>query len=275
MSANYWIAQYIADLFRNEPRNIGVFVEIDGLLRARFVGESSLGQIDRRKLKGFEYSQVYEQWLKYWRNQINNASISTILKSSGSHYRVITGGEVDDVAGDSLEEVLNYLYALLVSEGGFYEAVGEPFAEVEVAELSRELIATFKDAALLETPGQSLPHPIRRGVSLLGKLNVPHRPAFVQQNSSLYVMETVDFTVNKKRISRDHAGWAAYMFKDIRDAHAKVEPIAIVRFTPPDEEEEEVQNGLALLRNEGHVVNWLDKDQQSEFLRERREVAAD
>ena len=47
MSAKYWIAQHVADLFRNEPKNIGVVVDAVGIKKARFFGEADAsGGID-------------------------------------------------------------------------------------------------------------------------------------------------------------------------------------------------------------------------------------
>lgn len=273
MSAKYWIAQHISDLFRNEPRNIGVFVDSDGLFSARFVGENEAKEIDRRKLKSFQYPEVYEQWIKYWRKQIETSSIESIIGNSGSHYRVIAGGVVDDVAADGLDDVTNYLYALLVSSGGFYQALGVSEEEPEATALADDVVDAFKQVDLLATDKSTVPHPIRRGVPVIGKIKVEHKPAFVQENGTLYVMETVDFTTPRKRISRDHAGWTAYMFKDVCAARPNTAPIAIVRFTQADQDNEDVHNGLALLRNEGQVVNWLQDDQRGAFLDKRREVA--
>ena len=39
MGARYWIAQYVSDLFRKKPRNIGVFVETNGAIAVRFFAE--------------------------------------------------------------------------------------------------------------------------------------------------------------------------------------------------------------------------------------------
>lgn len=119
-----------------------------------------------------------------------------------------------------------------------------------------------------------LRHPVRRSVPIVGNIAIEHRPAFVQQNGHLYVMETVDFTIMHKRNARDHAGWAAYMFKDIRDKNPATQPIAIVRLTEDDKQHDEVRNGLALLHHEGEIVNWLTAEERAAFIDERKRLAA-
>jgi hypothetical protein len=275
MSARYWIAQYVSDPFRNEPRNIGVFVEANEAVAVRFFAEGGPGLIDGRKLRTFKYPEVYRQWINFWRAEISKESPALLVELSGSHYRVIEGGGVDDIEADTADDVANYLYALLVSEGGFREALALPgdVEEPAVALLADEVVDALKQEGLLSTNDIFVPHPVRRFVPIVGKINIQHRPAFVQENGQLYIMETVDFTIQRKKIARDHAGWSAYMFSDIRAARPETSPIAIVRIAEADKVDDEVANGLALLSNEGRVVNWLDPKDRKSFLEERRAVA--
>lgn len=276
MSANYWIAQYIGDVFRNEPKNVGVFVEYKGVLDGRFFGEIDQ-QIDGRKLRAFPYPDVYRQWIEFWRKEVRSgASPTKLVNSSTSNFQVKQGGFVSDVEGSSIAELLDYLYALLVSEGGFREAIsagihdaGEP-----AVSLINEVVDVLVEHRLLGLEDNLVvPHPIRRSVPVFGKTAIEHRPAFVQRNGHLYVMETVDFTIPQKKIARDHAGWSAYMFKDVHENNSTTEPIAIVRVTEEDKLNDDVQNGLALLKNEGNIVNWLAPDERNAFIAERQRLA--
>lgn len=275
-SARYWVAQYVRDVFKNEAKNVGVFVELDGAVECRFLGETD-GEIDGRKLKLFSYPDVYRQWVAYWRAEVNR-DLRGVIEAPASNYRVVEGGEVDGLlpeerGAESMREVTNYLYSALVSEGGFAEALGAgPEAEQQV--LAGEVLDALKQADVLEASWQVLPHPVRRGAPVKGNLGVEHRPAFSQENGRLYVMETVDFTLPRRQPSRDHAGWSAYMFSDIRNLRQDAQGIAVVRVTEQDEHEsEEVRSSLAILRNEGDVVNWLREPERARFLAERKEVA--
>lgn len=276
MSAQYWIAQYIGDVFRNEPKNVGVFVRHRGILEGQFFAEIDQ-QIDGRKLRAFPYPDVYRQWIQYWRKQIaGNAEPSGLVDTSTPNFQVKYGGFVSDVEGSSIEDLLHYLYALLVSEGGFREAVG---AGIEIAEelsisLVNEIVDVLSQERLLAIENNlPVPHPVRRSVPIRGSIAVEHRPAFVQQNGHLYVMETVDFTIPQKKNARDHAGWSAYMFRDIHSTHPTSEQIAVVRMTEDDTAHDDVQNGLALLQNEGRIVNWALPAERDAFIADRRRLA--
>jgi hypothetical protein len=278
MSVQYWIAQHIDDPFRNEPRNVGVIVRLNGEFVARFFGEQSDGTVDGRRLRGLRYPDVYKQWLSYWRAETMRGAIENVVALVASNYRVIPGGEVTDTGSDSVGDIANYLYSMLVSEGGFREALSvlEDSAEPVPLALNLEVSDALDQAQLLladERREARVPHPVRRGSELMGRLATPYRPAFTQENGRLYVMETVDFTRGSKKASRDHAGWSAYMFHDIREARVNSESIAIVKVTDAERDIEEVRGGLALLGNEGRIVNWADDTERAGFLDERRAVA--
>ena len=278
MKAHYWIAQYLPDLFRNEPRNVGVIAQVGPTVVARFVGEMPDLQVDGRKIKGFRYPGVYRQWVGYWRSRLSAVSPDALKQESGHHYRVVDGGLATDVEPDSPEEVVNYLYALLVSDGGFLEAIKTEDERVETIErqpLQSDIEAAFRDAQILTDTDDLLtpPHPIRRGVRLRGASGV-YTPAFVQRNGRCFVMESIDFTGRLAQRSRDHAGWSAYMFKDLRSEQQDIEAIAIVQVSEDNLNDEAVQNGYDLIEKEANcIVHWDDTDQRQSFLEERRKVA--
>jgi hypothetical protein len=278
MSAQYWIAQHVEDLFRNEPRNVGVFVRLHGQVVARFFGEDANGDIDGRRLRALPYPDVYRQWISYWRRDLGAQGVDPLLAGGASNYRVVAGGQVSDIGSDSAADVTNYLYSMLVSEGGFREALASSEQNDAVAaaiQLSAEVSEALDQAQLLFRDERAPPlvrHPVRRGAELRGVV-APYRPAFTQENGRLYVMETVDFTRAKKAAARDHAGWSAYMFRDIRHARPNSVPIAIVKLMEADHNIEEVQSGLAVLRNEGEIVHWINDQERATFLEERRRIA--
>ena len=56
--ARYWIAQHIQDLFRKEPCNVGVILQVNGLTLTRFLGEKEDGRIDGRIIRGLAHPRV-------------------------------------------------------------------------------------------------------------------------------------------------------------------------------------------------------------------------
>lgn len=276
MNTQYWIAQHIEDLFRNEARNVGVFVQLENELIGRFFGEVDAGLIDGRRLRGFSYPDVYRQWIAFWRRELQQGDPERLVETSGSHYRVLEGGVIDGTEGSSAQDVLNYLYALLVSEGGLTEALGKSDAAIETAVFSfvDEVASRFLENQILIDIGDLLVrHPIRRSVEVKGRINAVHVPAFVQENGRLSIMETVDFTTKYKRRSRDHAGWSAYMFRDVKAANDNAETIAIVKVTEDDRMNYDVDNGLTMLQAEAAIIPWLEVGTRERFIQDRIELA--
>ncbi len=282
-STKYLVIQHLPDLFRQEPRNVGVVVAQGVNLAARFFGESNVGApLDGRKLRAFQYPDVYRQWVNYWRRTLAQgaSALDELVQTSGQHFRVIEGGRLSDTGGDSIEDIANYAYSVLVSEGGLAEALGAgQDAEVGLTVLNNEISAELSQAQILTAEDSGglrfVRHPVIRGATVQGKAAEPHRPSFMQHNGALYLMETVDFTTSQRARTRDHAGLVAYMFSDIRGSakHGRVETRTVVRLRPEDEQEDPVRYALAILRNESDVVNWLDPEARKRFIEERVDVA--
>lgn len=277
-TVKYLIAQHVADLFRREPKNVGVFVEIEGTMRAKFAGETMAGAVDRRKVRGLNQPGVYAQWIKYWRRVIDSAeadAVEKIKRTATGHYRVLDGGMIDSIGDDSIDDVLNYVYAMLVSEGGLAEAMGVVEEQRHFSTRLRDAVGkAFADLGILGEEGLlGVRYPVRSGVKVRGRID-EHEPAFVQENHQLVVMETVDFTKEHKPSAKDHAGWAALMLGDIREAKGNdASTYAIVRVRKEDKLDRNVSYGLRLLEKRTEVVNWLDDSERSQFVDQRLRTA--
>jgi hypothetical protein len=280
-NVEYLIAQHVSDVFRQEPRNVGVIVRRGPRVEARFFGERAANILDGRTLRVFQYPDVYRQWVSYWRHECTTEEqpFDALLAADAAHFRCIRGGDVSDVSQtDSLTDVVNYLYAMLVSEGGLLEAMGgEEDSESPVLILRQAVAEELEGMSLLAGAEDELPlvrYPVRKNVQVRGTASEPHRPAFCQKNGALSVIETIDFTVREKDRAKDHAGLASYMFSDIRRGeHRTAEAIALVRYGPEDEESPAVRYALSLLRGESTLVNWSDQAARNLFLSSRRKIA--
>jgi hypothetical protein len=76
----------------------------------------------------------------------------------------------------------------------------------------------------------------------------------------------------RKKI-KEHAGFLAYLYNDIKSARAKFEPISIIKLQENDEDNEDVKDGIIMLKNESDIINWLNTTQKNEFLDNRRQIA--
>lgn len=284
-NANYLIAQQIPDVFRQESRNVGVIVRVGERITGRFFGEMPGGRLDGRKIQSVEAPEVYRQWVEYWRSAIRRGDEGwdEIIDCTKENYRLVRGGTVSDIGDDSADVVANYLYSLLVSEGGFVEALGlKQKDEPDPVKLTTEVTDTLRSFNLLITGADDalyvkVRHPVRTGIEVPGK-KIAHVPSFVQENGRLYVIESVDLGRRGRSEAEYRAGFAAYTFGDIRNAaqeqHKVMHGTAIVRRTIEDERRPEIQTAMRLLEAEAdEIVNWESDAEREKFIEERQRVA--
>src|SRR5665213_2401268 len=178
MSANYWIAQYAQDVFRNEPRNVGVFVAAGNDVAAKFFAENDDFAIDGRTLRKFPHPDAYRQWIRYWRGELTGGRIASLPQSSSANFRVVEAGTVVDIGADGARDVAAYLYSTLVSDGGISEAlatVGEE--EEQRVQLDTEVEHVLAEAQLMEVANLA-PNPIRKNALIAGQILAEYKPAF-------------------------------------------------------------------------------------------------
>jgi hypothetical protein len=272
MSARYWIAKYVEDPLRNEPRNVGVIVSTPEGVAARFAGENEEGAIDRRKLQGFKYADIYIQWLDYWRNRIQDRLFDEIVNSQTPNYYVAVGGEVADTGADAPAIVCNFLFSLLVSDEPMMQAFELAEQAATEQELPAEVAKAFGELALLaDAPTLHVRHPIKKNEPIQGAHAV-HRPSFSQTNGRRYIYETIDFGVKRQKLIRERSGWMAYMFNDIRRENPSLEAFSIIR-SAPDDGGEATEYARAVLVGDSQLVDWRDDAQRKKFLNDRQRIA--
>lgn len=270
---------------RRETRNIGVIARQGAAVSAKFLGERGPNEFDLRVLRRFVAPEVYQQWVSFWRYllQTDPNAFDKILAEQRANFPIVAGGTVADTGEDLLPDVASYLYSVLVGDGGYREALGLEEEAEATARLTDELAMEFETANILVTVKGGVEivpplvtYPIRTRPKLVGRTSVQYEPAFAQQNGRLFVIEPVDFTAKHKDRSRDHAGFTAFMFDDLRDnsKSTPVSPIALVRVTDELKEDTSVRTGLAMLASTAdRVVNWLNPLERTAFLEERRRTA--
>jgi hypothetical protein len=273
MTVEYWIAKNVEDPFRNETRNVGVIARDARGVAARFIGERDTGELDRRLLgQRFRYPDVYLQWLNFWRGEIKQSRVDSILKAKTTNYFVSEAGEITDTGSDSVEAVCAFLYSLLVSDAPVMDA----FELGEEEDLTRGLDSEISHALaelniLADAPKFGVRHPVRREQPVKGK-HVVHTPSFSQKNGRLYVYEAIDFTMKRPKIVRERAGWMAYMYADIKQEDNTAETFSIFR---PNSEDggETIDYAKKMLGGESSLINWADDNERKRFLNDRQQVA--
>ncbi len=274
----YLIAQYQADPLRKEPRNVGVLARMGNHTMARFMGEKEDGRIDGRELRWMYFPDVYRQWVQYWREACMGVQrLEELLDLNKGNYGLVRGGKVFDTGSDSLEHVVDHLYARFVGDG-FAEAMREDDGQLMAdLKLTRALSEELANMNLL-VAGNQLPigivHPVQQDRKFQINGHLSYKPEFSQENGSLYVIQTFDFVRGKPKALYEHAGASAYMYKDmIERLGKKVEAISVVRSEPGNEENEDISRGRTILEKESRIVDWNDEAARTGFLEERRQVA--
>lgn len=275
MSAKYWVAKYVEDVFRDEPKNVGIIVSTSDGLAARFAGERDDLTMDRRRLgQRFKFADVYLQWVDFWREQVNSGRVDEIMLSATPNYFVIPAGEVSDTGDDGADVICNFLFSLLVSDASVMEAF-EGITESDAErELSQDVSATFTEWEILaDGPTLQFRNPIRKKQHVQGGHAV-HQPSFSQRNGKLYLYEAIDFNAKRPKLLRERAGFMAYMFTDIRQALGDtVDAYSLIRPSVESNTGEAVEFANSVLCGESRIINWADVNERYLFLQERRRIA--
>lgn len=274
----YLIAQYQVDPLRKEPRNVGIIARMGDRTAARFMGEKEDGRIDGRELRWLSFPDVYRQWVFYWREAGNSVdTLEKLLDSNKGNYGLVRGGQVFDTGSDPLEQVVDHLYARFVG-GGFAEAMREEGGLLMAdLKLTQALSVELTNLNLLVTgnkPMQGIAHPVVQSRKFTLKDQLTYKPEFSQENGAVYLIQTFDFVHGRPKSIYEHAGFSAYMFKDMKDhLGKKVEAISVVKAEAEAVPHEDIANSRTMLEKESTVVDWSDETQRAAFLEERRQVA--
>ncbi|HEX8393912.1 MAG TPA: hypothetical protein VF665_16335 [Longimicrobium sp.] len=292
----YAVARYMPDLFRQEPRNIGVFVVSDSHIAFRLVGQKrDDGELDLRKVRSVQRDgSVYSEWFAHWTELVErlnrshyfpsvfaDRAISALVAASGNMFTIRDGGlYVPQADALTVEDVADILFQKVVSAEmighGLTDDDDEP--EAQPGTLYGSVLATFREYKLLTRKAEPTTPLIRVRAPVLSTLGAPHRPKFSQLNSKLVVMQDVDFRRGSEESVRDHALSTAYMFADIQSANGAAQPvevIAIVSFAEDRNFDAQNAGKVALSRVPGaRMVDWTDSFDRERFVRERLAVAA-
>jgi hypothetical protein len=142
----YFLAKYLPDIRRGEPRNIGVIVWSPFGLAARFLAEEDQAtSVDGRSVPSFVTSvSAYKQWIQYWRYQLTKDEISS-APSEGS-----SSGSVSRRSPDFIDAMMKSSRGnFLLTEGGF---VVDSITEDDLTELTDHLFNSLVETAAQEEP---------------------------------------------------------------------------------------------------------------------------
>lgn len=273
IDARYYIAQHMPDILRKEKRNIGVLVQKGEFLAARFVGEKEPGGlIDKRSLRSFPDPKLYCMWVRHWRKEMQRKDWEKALfENQKVTYQFIPGGDVTDTGTDTVDQVANYLFSILVSGGGLKEAIGEPPDSEEVAEIKADFHSELRRLKLLPSVApQTVRNPVYEERDVKGKSNW-HRMSFVQDSpAELWAYEPLNLTTSAKRHMRERAGYLAYVFTDLTLANSPtgqtVNASVILRVNDDDRTDTDVKYALQAVEDHAEIIDWSSQQQRRAVL---------
>ncbi|MCA9073663.1 MAG: hypothetical protein KDA93_01420 [Planctomycetaceae bacterium] len=282
MSIRYFIAQYISDPFRKEPRNVGVIAFNDTAKGALFFAEQSPGKVDRKKaLSRVKSTSVYEQWVDFWRGEMRahtDEAIAALLENGHVNYEVIEGGEVTDYENDSIHTVVRSLYEMIVEGGDDLHGDSKPQSSHIAFQSSVKREFRDHEILLIGSRTPKVAYPVKEKAPVSG-VATEHRPTFVQESrvNGLHVMETMDCSSHQNlwRL-RERSGYAANMFEDIKLKQRDVESksFMLANIDPEFEDEDDVKYAIDNMQHHADViVNWQNQSQRDAFIAERVAMA--
>lgn len=124
----WFVAKYMSDLRRREPRNVGVILSVDGQLVMRFLGERN-GEMDARKARLVASSTNYKDWVHFWRS-LRHAQDLPLIRGATDNYYIERGGHRLVGAEEDPQALLDTLYAQIVAPSEHGERDMDPVAEL-------------------------------------------------------------------------------------------------------------------------------------------------
>lgn len=268
----YFLAKYIPDMHRFEPRNIGVVIWSPLGIEARFLAEKANrpGDVDRRSIPDWVTSHnAYRQWVRYWRDAVSENSIEPLRggelipasspafmdalreTAQGNFMLLESGSVMNSVGEEDLPAVANQLFAQLVQEASAAEEPKDRSFEARCDELlmKSQLKAHrhFHDRYPVKYTVRGVEeeyvfsHALANGTieRLFQRFSIPKKKLQIQKSRDAMAW-TLESLINNQKITPEQA-------------------LLIVDETPERQSETEVEKTLKLLGSLSRVVNIQDE----------------
>lgn len=188
MTTKIYLAKYVSDPARWEPRNVGVVIDDGTTRRARFLAED-----DRGKIEGYRVryavgapTEVYREWVSYWRRVLlaDGADPLGFTDTAGGFFIQEAGEVFAEEEARPIDAVTAEYFARLVSRDD----------ETELA--LRDAVEQLVDvASLAAAPGFSRDVEVKARQAKAGETPEVLRFEYGRQNGSLIVGHRVPLQI--------------------------------------------------------------------------------
>ncbi|MDZ4687860.1 MAG: hypothetical protein SH850_22535 [Planctomycetaceae bacterium] len=266
----FLIAKYAPDLRRMEPRNFGVLVWNEGIIKSKFVQDRANG-LRRLHLND---PDAYRQWLTFWDMQCQRPTIKrddgtlatrespefvdALMSTASGHFMLSEGGRMmDRVPKEETGDLLNELYSTLVFDS---DGADEPVEYSEAELLSRAMPKILKRSGITERPGY------RDGYDWICPVGDTMQPFHFDHGIHTDAPKAVIQKVHLLRQATVHH--AAFMFEAMQRTYLAHDQCAsLVYATPSDLKNDDARAAYRLLKSLGRVVNVADEGASTESLK--------
>lgn len=273
-TARYLVAKYVPDMWRMEPRNIGVIVWTSNGVNARFLAEypERLGIVDGRRIPTYVNNpSAFRQWVAYWRSTIERSRLEppnggtpipreapeyldALRMTARGNFLLADGGmTLDEVDQHEIIDLVNQLYTMLVDVN---VGVVEEYQDANLESLCDEAI---HQAGLQSDPAFRRSYqvhcPIAESTDEVFTFSYAYANGTVRK---LYQRVTLPKQAALLRRAIDASAW---MFKNVVD-HEIVDhdqTLALVRVTDEQRSDRSVIDSLEVLRSVTTVLDVGDR----------------
>jgi hypothetical protein len=267
----FLIAKYAPDLRRMEPRNIGVIVWSQNGVAARFLGETSGGDLVVPRQAGVRSANAYRQWIEFWRGKLTRGFIR---KKSGAKVGIDQPEFLEELRKKSKRQYM------LVDGGYFAKQLASTDIGDAADELFSELVAQDAVAAELKAEHTEAARTLRRNSKKAMKESglSKRRDFWSDFNWLCPVGDTkqhfvFDYALHRQKPSLVATQLALWKLNDVHGAAFRFQAMqsaynmpaskcaSLVLATSRDMQQEDVQQALKMMESISTVVNVANLEQ--------------
>lgn len=268
MSAPWFVVKYVPDLYRREPRNVGVVLLDGDRGLARFLGQDPLSdEVDADRVRSVvPETRTYRSWVEYFLYHVHAGTWSRVRESLSrramDNFYVEEGGSWQ-LDNDDPHRLLGELYDSLVAEP---PAPLQRSATPHLAALVNQVFIAAGVASRIE----SRPAFEIDVTGLRGRVHSKVRFDYLYANGHVTVMERMRLAPERPGDNLQSIDSFLYRAEHVTAAHPHINSyIALYQVTgaAPGEGHEEVDRELRLLEAYADTVDVSDIPTAAQELR--------
>lgn len=248
MNFQWYVAKYVGDLRRREPRNFGLILIADDEVYFRFMGENEDGSIDGRRVRWAQSPETYKAWVTYWKSSIrrdNEELISSSRADDDNYYLEPSGKRIFGEQQADVNDFFDTLYSSLVED---------PRPEdMSITQLSENVIRRLRIAMSVKKQWRYSPEDSSDEITF----------HYRYDNGVINLMQRVSLPYPDDR-SWDNvhaAAWTLSHADKLKENGKTARPIALVKPRKQSDDGEQLLRQLKTLAVSAKVIDLSDENE--------------